>query len=218
MQPLFGRARVRVAGQNVEEVNVAVGAGRTVQLLLRGKGPWEKAPLGCPSRAAVLLAPAEFVGVAPRTVEVSFDKATVVTALPPGRFRLTLPDLGAGCYQAGTAGLDLTADLRDPFPVELGSTGAIRGVLRSGPAPPSGYAVVLTGFQSLRVAFPDAEGKFVFDGLPPGPYRIGARAKDGVSRASWFQDADSLIALEIPGGSPTDMELPAPPVREGVGR
>ena len=172
-QAFFGHASIRVAGQNVEGLNVAVSTGRTVQLLLRGKGSREKAPPGCPSSTKVWLVPAALQDVVAHPVEASFSRGETVAGLPPGRFRIKLPDLGAGCYLAGPSDLDLTVDGRDTVEVELASTGGIRGMLKSGPTLPGGYAVVLMGFQSSRIAFADAEGRFAFQGLDSRRLLVG---------------------------------------------
>ncbi|MCU1237029.1 MAG: hypothetical protein JWP63_4996, partial [Candidatus Solibacter sp.] len=217
-QPRFGQARIRVTDQNVEGVNLAMDSGRTVQLVLRGKRPPEKAPAGCPASTKVWLVPVEFQGAGARAVEANFAKAETAAGLPPGRLRVRLPELGMDCYQASAPLLDLTRESRETVEVELASTGSIRGELKSVTALSGNFVVVLTGLDSTRMAFADERGRFAFQGLPPGAYRIGARTTDATSNASWFQDVNGLSPIEVMGGGTIEMELPVPQKKEVVSR
>lgn len=52
-----------------------------------------------------------------------------------------------------------------------------------------------------QLAFPDRDGRFAFDGLRPGHYRMTAR-RAGV-------DVSRTVEVDVPGGAPTVVELPA---------
>jgi len=61
---------------------------------------------------------------------------------------------------------------------------------------------------AAQLAFPDAYGKFNFGGLRPGRYRIAAHPS-AEAKSRWVADVSRMIEIDVPGGSPTDLELPA---------
>jgi hypothetical protein len=108
--------------------------------------------------------------------------------------------------------VDLNRDSGGPVTVELGASGAIRGTLR-GAANAKDFAVMLvveeaSGDDPARLAFPDEAGRFEFEGLRPGRYRIAAQLAAGAATAHWVSDIAHMIEIDVPGGTPTELELP----------
>ena len=215
-EPKFGRTPVQVSGANVENLSIPVSAGRSLTVTLRGHGS-DALPPGCPpsvSVSAELLEPWGVIGLMP--AQVAFGKEQTVKNVPPGRVRLVAGGLGAGCYQVNPPVVDLSRDPTGPAAVELASAGLIRGTLRSGTARATDFAVVLleAGAASdaqAQIAFPDAQGRFIFEGLKPGRYRMVAQPAAEASKARWIADVTKMVEVEIPGGTPTDVELPVVP-------
>ena len=59
-----------------------------------------------------------------------------------------------------------------------------------------------------RLAFPDEAGRFEFAALRPGRYRIAAQLAAGAAKARWVSDIAHMIEIDVPGGTPTEVELP----------
>ena len=133
--------------------------------------------------------------------------------LAPGKFRISAMNLGSACYQANQAIADLSAESPGPVAIELAAAGQITGALRAGAARPAEFVVVLledgaSPDAQARLAFPDPQGHFGFDGLRPGRYRVAAQPA-AESKARWVSDVTRMTELEVKGGSPTEIELPA---------
>jgi beta-lactamase regulating signal transducer with metallopeptidase domain len=212
--PLFGRTRIQVAGQNVEGLNVSVSAARSFHVVLRSNNSTSPTA-GCPQSATISLASLEpwgiWFGV---SAQASFAKEQTIADLPPGRFRVVAKELGSGCYQLNPPVVDLSGDVSNPVVVELASAGSVYGVLRTSPARPADFAVVLldaenTAGAQAQVAFPDAEGRFKFEGLRPGRYRIAAPPAIEKSSGRWVADLAHMLEVNVPGGKATDVELAA---------
>jgi beta-lactamase regulating signal transducer with metallopeptidase domain len=214
---LYARSHVTVSGQNVEGLSISASPGRAVAAVLSGHGS-ETPPQGCPSSATVGVTPLEPWGLMLMgehfTTHAEFGKAQSIRDLPPGHFQLVASGLPAGCYQANVAVADLSGEAPGPVLIELASAGSIHGVLRGAPADASGYAIVLLESGSdaasqSRLAFPDAQSRFAYEGLRPGRYRIAAQlASEPKSR--WVADISKMVEIEVLGGSPTSLDLPIP--------
>ena len=212
-EPLFARTRVQVAAQSVEGLSVAMTSGRSLALVLRAPG--SAAPVeGCPRNATVTLTPLEPWGsMLVATSPVAFGEEQTLRNLAPGRYDVTAAGLGAACYQVHSLVVDLSGDVAGPVAVEIAAAGSIRGQLRAGAAHPTDFAVVLldaaaTYGAPVQIAYPDSAGRFTFDGLRPGRYRIGARSAAESSHARWVADFAQMTEIDIPGGASTDLELP----------
>jgi hypothetical protein len=203
---MYGRVRIQVIGENLEGISVLLSAGRTLDVVLHG------AKDACPKSVRLgltLLEPWGLMGRNP--VEANFETPQTVRDLAPARYSLSaLP--GAGCYQMNHPVVDLNRDSGGPVTVELGASGAIRGTLR-GAANAKDFAVMLvveeaSGDDPARLAFPDEAGRFEFEGLRPGRYRIAAQLAAGAATARWVSDIAHMIEIDVPGGTPTELELP----------
>jgi hypothetical protein len=202
----FGRTRVEVI-QDVENLAVAMQESKSVAVVLRGQ------PGPCPAMATVTLAPLEAWHImADRIVEARFDEPKLVEQLAPGRYQATATKLGSTCYQAGVAVVDAAAaGGSGPIVVTVAPAGSIRGKLVGGSGEFAVALVAEEGDAPVQIALPDAEMKFTFGALPPGRYRVAVRR---AAEGRWVADLAQMIELEVPGGAPTDVELPAPPVKQ----
>jgi hypothetical protein len=215
-EPVFGSIRVNVGGEDVKGLAVPVEKGRSASFILRSASPQQPAPAGCPATAGLKLARIEATGANPdRTVEVNFTKPQKLDDLAPGHYRLTVDRLGDSCYASGGV-VDLTAPTEEPIAVAVASAASLRGRLTAASGRPGDYVVILVatdateGTQPVQAVYPDAGFRFVVTGLRPGRYRIGAQPAAGATRARWAADLARMIEIDLPGGAPTDIDLPAP--------
>jgi beta-lactamase regulating signal transducer with metallopeptidase domain len=196
----FGRTRIQVGAVNVDGLAISVSGGRSLAVVLRPHvaGP---PPAGCPPSATVALASLEPWGaMLNANLQVVFEKEQTARDLAPGRYRLTATSLGSGCYQVNQPVADLRGDVSGPVAIEVAAAGSIHGTLRAG----SAAAVTLleaeaTDGAQARLAFPDGQGRFSFDGLPPGRYKLAAQ----VPKAAWKE-------VEVSGGAQASVELAVP--------
>jgi hypothetical protein len=210
--------RVEVTGDNVEGLTVATVKGRSVSFTLRAAGS-NGPPAGCPSSAQLTLVSLEALGTSERrSVEVSFGKEATLDDVSPGRYRVVVANLGDACFSASAAAVDLTeGPATSKVAVEITPAGSIRGTLRAGSLKAADFAIVLLASDALdaaQVAYPDAESHFTFSGLRPGRYRIAAQRIGDTPQARWIPDLWRMSEIEVPGGSPTDVELSPDPVSD----
>ena len=97
----------------------------------------------------------------------------------------------------------------------MASAGSIRGTLRGADAHPSGYTVVLLAADAAadtqaQLATPDPQGRFEFDALRPGRYRIAVQPAGAGTRTRWVADVSRMSEVAVAGGPPTEYELAAP--------
>ena len=213
-EPVFGKLRVDVGGQDVEGLTVPVERGHSASFLLRTASPQQPAS-ACPAAATLTLTPLESTGARlDRTVEVNFEKAQTLDDLAPVDYRVAATKLGDSCAGA-TVILDPAREGGEPIVVTVAPMASLRGRLVTGAARPSDFVVVLApsdpgdGTQPVQVAYPDAESRFVFAGLQPGKYHIGAQPAEA-SQARWIGDVARMTELELRGGGSMEIDLPAP--------
>ena len=213
-EPLFGRTLVEVIEENVEEISIPLQKGRSVGFVLRHAAP-HKTDGGCPQTARLTLSPLEdWCALAHASAEVSLAKETIINDLPPGRYLLSVSQLGETCYYATHAVIDLTgATPVDLVVVLVAPAGSIHGRV-TGAANPTEVAVVLVASDPVETAppvqitFPDLKSRFAFENLRPGRYRIATEPAVEVSQPGWKAHLDRMFEIEVPGGAPTDIELP----------
>jgi hypothetical protein len=217
-EPYFARSRVEVSGQSVEGLAVSPQKGQSVSFVMRGA---KEANGACPESAQLTLTALEdWAAVLDRSAQVSGSKAQGLLNLAPARYGVHLANLGDRCYQVSEVILDLAqAPGAEPVAIQVAPAGSIRGKL-TGTASPTNYAVALlpsdpgSGEQAVQAAFPDAEARFTFNALRPGRYHLAAQPASG-PKARWISDPARMVEIEVPGGSPTELELPVPPAKEG---
>jgi hypothetical protein len=219
-EPYFGQTQVTVGGANVEGVSISLQKGRSLSFILRSSVP--QMPEGaCPATAHLTLTAIEdWATRLDGAADVNFKKEQSVDHLAPARFQIALSKLGESCYQPAPAILDLSGALPEgPVAVLVAPAGSIHGKL-TGTTAPTGFAIALVsadaafGDQPVQVAFPDSAGQFGFGSLRPGPYRMVAQPAGESSKARWVMDRARMIEIQVAGGVPTEMELPAPPATQ----
>ncbi|MCC6857463.1 MAG: hypothetical protein IT158_02825 [Bryobacterales bacterium] len=210
-KPLFGRTRVQVTSGDVEGIDVPVGPGRSIGVVLRPHGGARAR--GCPQSARVTLRSIEPWGaMLTSQAQASFDAEQKVGNLAPGRYRVTASGLGEGCYAANEPVVDLGGDAAGPVAVELAAAGSVEGLLR-GSAAAASVVVLLDAVSDnaqARLALPSAEGRFRFEGLRPGRYRIAAQPAGTAAKARWVADVPRMKEVVVPGGAAASVELTAP--------
>jgi hypothetical protein len=214
--PYFGRTSVSVAN-DVEGVAVQLAKGTEASLILRMTGPAG----GCPPTAQVNLSALEDFAVRiDRSATIDSTKGTPVANLAPARYQVITDNLGEGCYQASETVLDLARGApKGPVTVYVAQAGSLRGKL-AGVAQDASYVIALSpadavnGTESLQAVFTDREGRFTFASMRPGRYRVGIQLSAGGAKARWLNSAARMIEIEIAGGAPTEIELPAPARQE----
>jgi hypothetical protein len=214
-EPLFGSTRVTVGGEDMRGLTVSAAKGRSAAFILRGSGGKTTAPEGCPATATLKLARIEATGAASdRTAEINFAKPQTLADIAPGRYNIALDGLGETCY-AAEAAIDLNAPAEEPIPVTVTGAASVRGRLTGAAGQAGEYVVVLApadasgGGQPVQSAYLEPGSQFSFAGLRPGRYRIGAQPA-GAPRARWVADSGRMMEIDLPGGAPTDIDLPAP--------
>jgi beta-lactamase regulating signal transducer with metallopeptidase domain len=187
----FGRASIQSAGQNIENLSIAVAPAKTLRLLVRARGTGPL-PTGCPASVKFQITSLEpWATMFFTNTQAVFGKEQTVPKLAPGLFRIAATDLGEACFQTNEAMADLRGDADDAVIIELVGAGAIHGLMHGG-AP--GSVVALTSLNPAdtahrRVAYSDAGGHFSFETLPPGRYAIGGKE------------------IEVAGGKATEVEI-----------
>ncbi len=209
-EPLFGRTPIVLSGQDMEGVRVALDKGGSLPLLYEASGE------DCPPVAKLSLNGLEdWAAMLERTVSLAAGKTQLVSRLAPTRYAASLSELGANCYADSTV-VDLTSPA-DSKPVIFRGrqAGSVRGRL-TGTARPGGFTVLLSAGETNRQTVPDDSGRFQFSGLVPGRYRFAVQSLTDTRRDRWLPAGRFSIEVEVPGGAPTDLELPAP-ATEGDG-
>lgn len=204
--PQYARVRVSVGATDVGAIEVATAPARSAVVKLAG----EKPPEGCPQNVTVTTRFVDPWAVMQfgATTPVAYGKEAVIRDLPPGRVEFNVTGLTGNCYAASAPVVDLGGEPSGPVTLELATGGSLRGTLRGAPMG-ARYTVVLLESDApstadARVAVPGADGRFQFDSLKPGRYRIAA------STSRWVSDPSKMIEIQIPGGSTTEIDLPAP--------
>ncbi len=216
---LFGRIRVQVGGSDIANLAVPLAPAKSLSLVLRAQGG-KDFPAACPQTARVFVSEAEpWALLLESSATISAKKETAVQNLPPGKIRIVANDLGAGCYQTGDLTADLSGEVSQPLSVEVAAAGSVDATLEKGAAPTAAYAVVLLDAMldsggspgtNAHLAYPDAQGHFVFSALRPGRYRIAAGLAAEGAKSRWLKNASGMKEIEVRGGAPTAVELARP--------
>ena len=173
-KPVFGRTRVTVSGQNIPGLEVLLSPGLAISLEARGADS-EKLPAGCPRDIPVTLTSLEpWAAMLTKSSTAQVGAGVKVEDLAPGRYRISARVTG-DCFSAAETEFDART-LTAPVSVPVAAGGQLRGLLK-GAAKPGAFHVTLLSNSTaaatpVRFAYTDAQGRFTFDALPPGPYRL----------------------------------------------
>ncbi|MCX6624844.1 MAG: carboxypeptidase-like regulatory domain-containing protein, partial [Acidobacteria bacterium] len=202
-QPLFGRTSLIIGAQDLEGVTVPLEKGRSLP------ARYETSGRECPPTARLALTALEdWAAVLDPSATLTAGTTQVVANLAPARYQASLSGLGPGCYvEATTVDLSTSAEAK-PLILRARPSGSLRGRL-TGATQPAAYAILLAG-EATQLTVPDPAGRFEFANLRPGTYRIGVQPLAERPKSNWLPAARFLIEVEVPGGAPTDLELPAP--------
>ena len=205
---LFGRTRVTVGSQNLDNLVLSPQKALPVALVLRAPAG------GCTSAGQMGLTGFEDWGAnLERRTPLSFTEPQTLTRLAPARYRVAVKGLGETCYVPDETLLDLSG-ARDASPVAITAVraGAIHGVLSTA-NPPSDVSIVLTDItdpsQPVQVALPDAESRFTFGSLRPGRYRLSPKMPNGPS-PRWTDLTAPGVDVDVNGGDPVSVTIPEP--------
>jgi hypothetical protein len=212
--PLFGRSHINVDGENIDGISVTVQGGLSVSFDVRVKS-YGQSEKPCPATAHLKLTPLEDWGAdLERDVDMTFPGTQKLDQVAPARYRVRVVVPGDACYQVTSQILDLSSNA-DPGTIVIPVVpagqiwGRLTTVLR-----PADFAVALLdsdspdGGPSLRVALPDSESRFAFAALRPGRYYISAQPARDASRSRWVQNPAHMFAIDVAGGTTTNVELP----------
>jgi hypothetical protein len=212
---VFGRVRVQVGGSDIANLAVPLTPAKSLSLVLRAQGG-KDFPAACPQTARVTVSAVEPWALSLQSsATISASKEATLANLPPGKMRIVADDLGAGCYQTGDLVADLSGEVSQPAAVEVAAAGSIDGTLQKGTAPTAAYAIVLLDSGSSpgsnsHLAYPDAQGRFVFASLRPGRYRIAAGLAAEGAKSRWLKNVSDMKEIEVRGGGPTAVDLARP--------
>lgn len=205
---LYSRVELETTGQNINEVAMEPAPPLTEVLKV------EPAP-GCPMDVSIRLEPLEFWAARTgHTFQMPVGERRTVEALAPGPYQAIAEELPPGCFQDGETVLDPRDDSESVM--RLSAAARIVGRLL-GATSPTGYRIALAaeGAQRtavLQVVIPDAEGRFGFEGLQPGSYRIVASPANDASMR-WMRPGKDSFVIEAIGASATEIEIPARPLK-----
>jgi hypothetical protein len=215
---LFGRVRIEVSTQDLQDVSISLTEGTSIGLVLRHTEDSDS-KLTCSSAGDVTLMPIDDWGaMLDRRARVGFDRAVPIHRLAPGRYLLTTAELGDSCYQVTESVADLTRGSGSELvAVLVGSAGSIYGRIVGVKGPTDHIVTLLASHQmdaepSIQVTISDPEFHFSFTSLRPGKYWIGIHPASPFSTTHWTDDIDSLHSIEVAGEQPTDVQLDAPQV------
>jgi uncharacterized protein (DUF2141 family) len=201
--PRFGRQRVEVAGP-VQGVSIALETGVSLQGKLSFAAGETPDP-GC-FTGGIVLSPLEPIHGTPGILaRVSPDGTFTAKDLQPARYRLA-PRLKAGCF---------ATDLAQEVAIH-GSTGVVKSVITAktarvtGTAPPNAFVVLYTDADVALLANTqaDVEGRYHFDSVGPGTYRLMALpaldTNHHLDPLFWSDHARQTVEVKLaPGGAAT---------------
>jgi 5-hydroxyisourate hydrolase-like protein (transthyretin family) len=217
-EPMFARTRVNIVSQDVADLAVSPGQGRSATLVMR-MAKSSGGGAGCPATAQVVLKPLEDWGVQlERRTSMSLEKAETLSTLAPARFIVSVTGLGDTCYSSANPILDLSGSAdAGPIVVTVAPAGSIHGRLDTSGQSSYNFAVILLAEETgddaptVQVAIPDAESRFTFGGLRPGRYRIATEQMAKASQSRWLAEPGRMVEVEVHGATVTEVNLTAPP-------
>jgi protocatechuate 3,4-dioxygenase beta subunit len=196
-QRFFAHAHVDVSARDVDGILLVPEKGHSATFTLSSNGKCSGTP------QLVLTALEDWATMLSRTEGATLGAETAIADLAPSHYHIAVTGL-EDCF--GPA--DLTVDLsggNQKIGVRLAPAASIRGKLDR-----AGFVAVLLAPDSVRLAIPDANGKFAFEGLRPAKYRIAARPAEASGQSRWIADLANLLEIDVTAGASIEMDLAAP--------
>lgn len=208
-------ARVRL-DRDLDGFELSLPSPRTLVLTIASAAP--QPPAGCPATAPVTLVPQQPPGSQePISVSVPLNQPLELSRVLPGRYRTTAA-LGERCFLTSPALVDVSDALQQSsLALEIAPGSSLAGRVKSETGAAGRFLVVLLPAPQsppapARVTQLDASGRFLFENLPPGHYRIALRAAESLPRSRWFPPLTQMLEVRIPPGSAVETELEPPPL------
>ena len=203
--PRFALQQVVVGSEPVEDVDVPLQLGNTIDGLVKADQP------DCLKGAAVMLETPDSVPVAVRPWStVAAGGSFRIANVAPDRYRVIVERLKAGCYAMDSPAIPPGRDAHVEIRVS-DHTGEINGRSRSVVAIAPLDASGDTRANEVQLARPDENGWFRFAQLPPGPYRLlkvsGERTSEYLDPLFWKEHEAESKALTLLPGLPAQVDL-----------
>jgi len=217
-EDILGMARVKVE-RDQDGIRLSPPARRGITLSLGSVSV--QPPAGCPAVAQITLAPVQPPGAGERVeAEVAYGRAAPLSGVLPGRYR-PIATLSEGCFLSSPALIEVGEAQSNVFTLELAPAGSVSGRIKGGDAAQAERAVVVlvpapnpSGVPAAaRIATPDSNGRYSFEGLRPGYYRLSLRSPDPNGRTRWFPPLSQTLEIEIPAGAAIEADLDLAPLR-----
>jgi len=217
-EDILGMARVKVE-RDQDGIRLSPPARRSITLSLGSVSV--QPPAGCPAVAQITLAPVQPPGAGERVeAEVAYGRAAPLSGVLPGRYR-PIAMLSEGCFLSSPALLEVGEAQSNVFTLELAPAGSVSGRIKGGDAAQAERAVVVlvpapnpSGVPAAaQIATPDSNGRYSFEGLRPGYYRLSLRSPDPNGRTRWFPPLSQTLEIEIPAGAAIEADLDLAPLR-----
>jgi hypothetical protein len=221
--PVFGRAHVEVAAQDVGDITVPVTYAVSARFTLISTTAAPARRL-CPQGIKLALASSEDWGVQlGLSLQLTPGDVRVVDRLPPARYYLAAvtasPREDGSCYPDPPAILDLTnAAGERQLTVPATEGGSIRGELAGATRPWALLAMLGAcdppmGHGQIQISYPDSRGQFRFPAVSPRCYWLAVRP---ASAAPPFPVSAQWSRIDVTDGGPTEVRVSV--TEDGAGR
>lgn len=216
--PRYGRMRVEITGASQDHVTMALGAGSSAELILKVQGD---EPGRCPRRVDAAIRPlaagpgSDYGG----STSVNRSAPSRIGPVRPESHTISVTGLGEDCYWRGVEAdgaaipepvVDLSPGSRRIAIVLSSEFAAARGRTSA----PAGYAVALffdgDAFGApmpVGIQFPDAQGRFSFEQLRPGRYRLAAVPPVPEPGRPWFRNTEKMAAFTLRPGQTATLQV-----------
>ena len=205
----FGRGRVSVISQDIQDLLISVEPARSAELTLQAAS--QDPQRRCSLDGTATVAPLEpWLLAQPGTVSVALDRPALLDGLAPTRYRVTVRSTRGDCTGAATLNLGVATGAVSLF-VTFSPAGSITGSVRgTGPSMP--VSVVLRNVDGGREApvqavFTSTGLNFVFENLLPGQY-CAATYSEADATSQWAPDAGcAAVTFNLAAGGSASLEL-----------
>ncbi|MCC6586624.1 MAG: carboxypeptidase regulatory-like domain-containing protein [Bryobacterales bacterium] len=204
--PRFARYPLNVTA-NLDELTVNLDTGSRVRLSIAAS---IKAAQACAAPTTLVLSPVEdWRATLSRTVKITPGTPIEIEHLAPSTYAIAATNPDPGCRQARPVLLDLSrATPSEPVAIRMAAPATLSGRL-TGPVGQDVTVTLLSIEKPPQVTAVDRKGAFIFPDLNPGRYRLTAQRQ-----AAKISDMANAIEMDIAADSITEIDLPAPALKE----